>query len=265
MVKTLGLIGCGKMGRALLSGTEGLFTEGHVLVSDIIAENREAALLYQGVSIRENNASLVAACNAVILAVKPQAMQNVLNEISPFSEGKIIISIAAGITIDFLESHLSPGARVIRAMPNTPAMVGEGMTALAKGSLVGEEELNFAKTIFAAVGKTVIIEEKLMDAVTGLSGSGPAYIFVMIEALADGGVLMGIPRETALHMASQTVLGAAKLLIETGRHPGELKDMVTSPGGTTARGLLELEKGNLRSSVIAAVQAATLRSAELGK
>jgi pyrroline-5-carboxylate reductase len=178
---------------------------------------------------------------------------------------KTIISIAAGTTIAFVAGRLPAKARIIRVMPNTPALVLAGAAGIAKGEYATAQDLQIAEAIFSAMGKAVVVEEKHLDAVTGLSGSGPAYVFLFIEALADGGVKMGLPRDVATLLAAQTVLGAAKMLLEGGRHPAELKDLVASPGGTTIAGLHALERGGLRGIVMEAVEAATSRSKELGK
>jgi len=192
-------------------------------------------------------------------------MENVLREIAPLSFTGTVISIAAGVTISSVEGILGARARVVRVMPNTPSLAGEGAAALAPGSNATDEDLALARTIFDGLGLTVLVDESLMDAVTGLSGSGPAYGFIIIEALTDAGVKMGLSRETALKLAAQTMLGAAKLCLEDGRTPSQLKDMVTSPGGTTIEGIKALEKGGLRATLMDAVEAATLRSKALGK
>jgi len=177
----------------------------------------------------------------------------------------LILSVAAGYPIARIISHLTPGVHVIRCMPNTPSAVRAGVSALAWGQAVSDEDQRLARAIFESVGRVVVVEERLMDAVTGLSGSGPAYVFLIIEALADGGVKMGLPRDSALDLTAQTVFGAAQMVQETGEHPGRLKDRVTSPGGTTIAGLHELERGCLRASVMDAVEAATKRSQELAE
>jgi len=179
--------------------------------------------------------------------------------------GRLMISIAAGVSTLAIRSHLPPGIRLIRTMPNTPALVLEGATAIARADGLDPGDLETAQEIFSAVGKVVVLEEELMDAVTGLSGSGPAYLALVVEALADGGVRVGLDRQTAMTLAAQTVLGSARLLIETGTHPGQLKDMVTSPGGTSIAGIHTLEAGGLRRTLIDAVERATLRSRELGR
>jgi pyrroline-5-carboxylate reductase len=193
-------------------------------------------------------------------------MDKVLDGVaSAIDPRKLVISIAAGVPIAAIERKLGAGARIVRAMPNTPALVGAGACALSPGEHATEEDLELASALFQAVGTATVVEENLLDAVTGLSGSGPAYVFLVIEALSDAGVKVGLPRYTALKLASQTVLGAAKLLIETGAHPGQLKDQVTSPGGTAIAGLHTLEAGGLRTTLINAVEAATRRAKELGE
>ena len=202
----------------------------------------------------------------VILAVKPQIMGQVLREIAPtVGPQHLLISIAAGVSTGTIRSGLGKEARIIRVMPNTPALVLQGATAIAKGKGLGPDDLGTAEEIFGAVGRVVVLDEELMDAVTGLSGSGPAYVAIVIESLADGGVKMGLDRATAMTLATQTVLGAAQLLAETGLHPGVLKDMVSSPGGTTIAGISALEEGGIRTTFIRAVERATLRSRELGR
>jgi pyrroline-5-carboxylate reductase len=202
----------------------------------------------------------------VVLSVKPQAMNKLLQEIKPaLDQSKLVISIAAGVPIAAIERQVGHGVRIIRTMPNTPALVGAGATALSPGEHATEADLAQARALFEAVGMAVVVDEPLLDAVTGLSGSGPAYIFLIIEALSDGGVKAGLARDQAQELAAQTVLGSAKLLIETGEHPGRLKDQVTSPGGTAIAGLHTLEAGGLRTTLMDAVEAATQRSRELGK
>ena len=198
------------------------------------------------------------------MAVKPQSLETALREIAPVLGGKLVISIAAGISIGRLARLVPSDARIIRVMPNAPALVREGMSVLAFGPGVTEEDVRFARTLFDAVGRVLVVEERLMDVVTGLSGSGPAYVCLVIEAMADGGVKMGLPRAVAELLAVQTVLGSARMLLETGEHPARLKDRVTSPGGTTIAGLHQLERGGLRATLMAAVEAATKRSKELG-
>ncbi|MCX7635436.1 MAG: pyrroline-5-carboxylate reductase [Syntrophales bacterium] len=265
--KRICIIGGGKMGGALVGGmvSRRIKEPQEITVTDIDTERLAELRDSYGVLTGKDNAAAVKEAQIVILAVKPQIMGEVLAELTHcVDKHKLIISIAAGITIAFIEGYLKQGVRVIRTMPNTPALIGEGMTALALGTKATEEDLTLAKQIFDAVGKTVVVKEELMDAVTGLSGSGPAYGFIIIEALADGGVQMGLPRDTAVTLAAQTMLGAAKLVLMGQRHTGQLKDMVTSPGGTTIAGIRALEGGALRGTLMAAVEAATLRSKALG-
>jgi pyrroline-5-carboxylate reductase len=202
----------------------------------------------------------------VILAVKPQVIRAVVEEIrSAVTPETLFISIAAGVGTATLRPLLPGRTRLIRTMPNTPALVLEGATAIARADDLEPGDLDIAQEIFSAVGKVVVLDEALLDAVTGLSGSGPAYVALIIEALADGGVKVGLDRQTAMTLSAQTVLGAARLLLETGSHPGQLKDMVASPGGTTIAGIHALEEGGLRHALISAVERATLRSKELGR
>jgi len=265
--KRIAVIGAGKMGSALL---EGMIQGGIVSPQEIVAADSDQAKLTQlrehlGIETTTANRN-AATADILLLAVKPQVIGEVLEEIAGvLIPTTLIISIAAGITLDFITRHLIPEVRVIRAMPNTPAMIGEGATALAPGRGVSADDLAHAQQIFSAVGRVVVVKEGLMDAVTGLSGSGPAYVFTIIEALADGGVAMGLDRETARILAVQTVVGSAKLLLNRPLHPGELRDMVTSPGGTTIAGIRALEEGKIRATLMAAVEAATKRSEILGK
>ncbi|MEI7590504.1 MAG: pyrroline-5-carboxylate reductase [Deltaproteobacteria bacterium] len=266
--KKVGVVGGGKMGTALISGlmAKKLLPSSAITISDIADERLNYLHDTYAVSVTTDNKKLVGENDILIMAVKPQVMAKTLSDIAQLvDENKLLISIAAGLKIDFFESRLQKDARVIRVMPNTPAMIGEGITAIARGKNATDSDMDIARCIFEAVGKVVIVNEDSMDAVTGLSGSGPAYVFMMIEALADGGVLMGLSREIATQLATQTLIGSAKLLLETGKHPGDLKDMVTSPGGTTIAGIHALEKGKLRATLISAVEMATLRSKELGK
>jgi len=266
--KTIGFIGAGNMAEALING---LITSHTVLPGSIIASDRDVerlAVLAEGYKIKvvNNNSSVTADSDIVILAVKPQDIPTVLMDVRETVKDKLLISIAAGIkTATIIQTLLRP-VRIVRAMPNTPALVLSGATALFVADGCAKDDEKLALKIFDAVGKTVVLkDEALMDAVTGLSGSGPAYVFVILEALADAGVRMGLPRETASLLANQTVFGAAKMVMEVKRHPAELKDMVASPGGTTIAGLKKLEDGKIRASLMDAVEAATLKSRELSK
>jgi pyrroline-5-carboxylate reductase len=209
---------------------------------------------------------LAGACHVIVLAVKPQNMQGALDELKPhLSHKPLIISIAAGVPLSILTNGLPDGMPIVRVMPNTPAIVLEGASALARGPNVTDSHMLQALALFSAVGKAIEVEEKWMDTVTGLSGSGPAYVLLFIEGLIDAGVLMGLPRQISRELVLQTVLGTAKMVQETGNHPGELKDLITSPGGTTIRGLKVMEGKGVRGILMEAVEAATLRSLELGK
>jgi len=236
-----------------------------VWATDPVAERRDRLKSLFGIRVGLSNREAVAGADVVVLAVKPQAIPAVLSELGQLLAHALVISIVAGVTIRTITEAAGVAERVVRAMPNTPALVREGMTALAMGAGVSEDDVRLVRTVFEAVGLVVTVEERLMDAVTGLSGSGPAYIFQAIEALADGGVMMGLPRQTAELLAAQTVLGAARLVLESGVHPAQLKDRVASPGGTTIAGLHRLEQGGFRATLMAAVEAATTRSKELGR
>jgi len=219
-----------------------------------------------GIHTSTNNADLVAACDVIVLAVKPQILDRVLLEIGQrIDKETLVISVAAGIPTEAIERRLCTGARVIRSMPNTPALVQAGATAISRGAHATEQDIALAKFIFDSVGITVVLEESQLDAVTGLSGSGPAYIFLILEALADAGVKVGLSRRNAQLLAAQTVMGSAKLLLDTNEHPGRLKDQVTSPGGTAIAGLHTLEEGGLRTTLINAVESATNRAKQLGR
>jgi pyrroline-5-carboxylate reductase len=247
----------------LHSGTVG---PTQILASDV-REERLAELAGQhGIATTNDNAKLAAWSDVVVLAVKPQIIDKVMVPIAgALKPHALVVSIAAGVPIAFIESRLPPDTRVIRTMPNTAAIALAGATAIAPGTHASEDDLALARQLFEATGRVVVLDESLLDAVTGLSGSGPAYVMLMIEALADGGVKVGLHRETALLLAAQTVYGSAKLLLETGEHPGRIKDMVTSPGGTAIAGLHTLEAGGLRTTLINAVESATRRSIELGE
>jgi pyrroline-5-carboxylate reductase len=266
--KRIGFVGGGNMGEALIRGLLGTKVVPAALLSatDVRSE-RTAQLAKQfGITAHGDNLRLVRETDVVVLAVKPQIMATVVAEIAPAVTARhLLISIAAGVSTAAIRTALGKEARIVRVMPNTPALVLQGAAAVAKGRGLEAEDLAVAQAIFGAVGRVVVLDESLMDAVTGLSGSGPAYVALVVEALADGGVNMGLDRATALTLATQTVLGAAQLLVETGMHPGALKDMVSSPGGTTIAGITALEDGGLRATLIRAVERATVRSRELGR
>jgi len=264
---TIAMIGSGQMGEALVGGWLAAKTvpPGALVATDASAERRDLMKRRFGVRTGTDNREAAAGADVVVLAVKPQILDGVMKELSPALAGKLVLSIAAGVTIAHLAKLAPKGARVVRVMPNTPVLVRDGVSALSFGAGVTEKDQQLARRLFEAVGRAVVVEEKLMDAVTGLSGSGPAYVFLAIEALADGGVKMGLPRTVADLLAAQTVLGAARMVLETGEHPAKLKNNVASPGGTTIAGLHRLEQGGLRAALMAAVEAAAKRSEELGR
>lgn len=265
--KTIGFIGAGNMAEAMIRG---LLRGGDFAIAQIAASGpreermRELRDTYGIYATTDNK--VPAASEIVVLAVKPQILSRVLEEVgSTISPEALVISIAAGVPVGAIQQHLASGTRVVRAMPNTPALVDAAATAIARGEHARESDLEDAKRIFDAIGTTVVLDEAQLDAVTGLSGSGPAYVFLILEALSDAGVKVGLSRRTSQLLAAQTLLGSAKLLLETNEHPGRLKDMVTSPGGTAITGLHTLENGGVRTTLINAVEAATNRSRELGE
>jgi pyrroline-5-carboxylate reductase len=265
--KRIGFIGAGNMGDALIRGllASGLVKTGDLLAFDAAQGRLEHLRTTHGVASAGSNRELAASCDIVLLCVKPQVVDEVLGDLEDAPRHVLFISICAGITLERLETGL-PMRPVVRVMPNTPALVLEGASALARGMHATVEHLAIARAIFDAVGRTVVVEERLMDAVTGLSGSGPAYVFTIIEALADAGVNLGLARPQAQELAAQTLLGSAKMVLEgDAKGPAELRAMVTSPGGTTIRGLQVLERAGLRGILMDAVEAAAKRSRQLGK
>jgi pyrroline-5-carboxylate reductase len=265
--KTIGFIGAGNMAEALIKGllAAGVVEAERIAGSDPRRERVNELKSKYGIYATAHNEDVMRRAEVVVLSVKPQILPVVCDQIAPHLNPRApVISIAAGVPLAVIEAHLPPGTRVVRVMPNTPALVGAGAAAIAAGAHATDEDVAIAKRLFDAVGTSVILDEGQLDAVTGLSGSGPAYVFLIIEALSDAGVKMGLSRYNAQALAAQTVLGSAKLLLDTGEHPGRLKDMVTSPGGTAIAGLHTLEAGGLRTTLINAVEAATRRSRELG-
>lgn len=267
-IKNIGFLGAGNMAEALIKGLlhAAVLAPAHILASDLKADRLKHLETTHGIRVTTNNRELIDSVDVLVIAVKPQVVDKVLGAVGQSVRNEtLVISVAAGVPVEAIESRLPPNARLVRAMPNTPATALAGATAIAAGTHATEHDLEIARELFDAVGRVVTLDETLLDAVTGLSGSGPAYVMLIIEALADGGVKMGLHRDTALLLAAQTVYGSAKLLLETGEHPGRLKDMVTSPGGTAIAGLHTLESGGLRTTLINAVETASKRSAELGE
>lgn len=262
--KKIAVIGAGNMGGALIRGLVKTVEATQVTAVDIDSELLKRLQREVGVNVSEDATSVVAASDVVVIAIKPQHLSDVAGLRASVTPGHLIVSIAAGVSTSTLESVFG-SVPVVRTMPNILAQVGASVAGLCTGRFSNEQHLGIASAILGAVGETVIVDENQMDAVTGLSGSGPAYVFALIDALADGGVKCGLPKATATKLAIQTVLGAARMVVESGEHPMSLKDKVTSPGGTTIAGLKALEDGDFKATVMNAVEAATKRSAELGE
>lgn len=263
----VGFLGAGRMATALARAwvRAGLVRAECCRASDPLPQARQAFAAETGCAAGADNRAVVAASDVLVLAVKPQSMAGLLAEIRPALRAPLVVSIAAGIPLRQLGAGLGADCRLVRVMPNTPCLVGASASGYAAGERATPEDVALVDRLLNAVGVAFRLPEHLLDAVTGLSGSGPAFVYLMIEALADGGVRVGLPRDVATALAAQTVLGAAKMVLETGSHPGVLKDMVASPGGTTIAGLHALERGGVRGALMDAVEAATRRSAELGK
>jgi pyrroline-5-carboxylate reductase len=264
----IGFIGGGQMGEALIKGIllAKLITADRILVMDPAASRRTLLADRYAVGVHEHGAPIWSACGIVILAVKPQVMKTVLQENRALiGKNHLLISIAAGVPLSFFEQHTPADSRIIRVMPNTAALVLEAASALSAGTCATPDDMAVATAIFEAIGRTVIVDESQLDAVTGLSGSGPAYVFTFIEALIDAGLRVGLSRPVAETLVLQTVLGATKLAMAGNEHPAQLRAMVTSPGGTTIAGLHTLESAGFTGIIMSAVEAATKRSAELGR
>ncbi|KAH7854893.1 hypothetical protein Vadar_018813 [Vaccinium darrowii] len=261
----LGFIGAGKMAESIARGVvkSGVLPASRIRTAHL-GSSRRAAFESFGVKVFEGNVEVVEDCDVIIFSVKPQIVKEVVLQLKPLFSEKLLVSVAAGVKLKDLQEWASH-SRFIRVIPNTPAAVGEAASAMSLGGTATEEDGELIARLFGAIGKIWKTDEKLFDAITGLSGSGPAYIYLAIEALADGGVAAGLPRELALGLASQTVLGAASMVSKGGKHPGQLKDDVASPGGTTIAGIHELEKGGFRGILMNAVVAATKRSQEFSK
>lgn len=264
--KKLAILGAGKLGGILLRAylKQELFAPKRVTAT--VAHTEKAAALSKelGVAVKTENRKAVQGADIVLLCVKPKVVADVLQEISPeLNEKTLLISVAASVPTSYIEQHLSKKVPVVRVMPNTPSTVGCGMTGICRGAHASAEHLETARTMFNAVGRTVVVDEKNMDAVTGLSASGPAFAYIILESLAEAGVKVGLPRDVATLLAAQTMKGAASVVLETGDHPALLKDAVTTPAGCTIDGILELEEGKLRVTLIKAVVKATSRAGEL--
>jgi pyrroline-5-carboxylate reductase len=264
--KKLAVLGAGKLGGILLRAylKQGLFKPKNVTATVKHGEKAAALAKELGVEVTSDNRAAVKGADIVLLGVKPQVVADVLKEIAPeIGTSAVVISVAASVPTSYLEQHLGDKAAVVRAMPNTPAAVGCGMTGICRGAHAGPEHLEIARAMFNAVGRTVVVDEKNMDAVTGLSASGPAFAYIILESLAEAGVKVGLPREVSTLLAAQMMKGSASVVLETGDHPALLKDSVTTPAGCTIDGILELEEGKLRVTLIKAVVKATSRAGEL--
>jgi pyrroline-5-carboxylate reductase len=268
MNKTIGFIGCGNMAQAMIGGIikSDLVSSEKLIVSNPSDKNLNKVKERYNVLTTNDNEEVAKFSDIVILAVKPYKYFEVMDEVKAYlKKDVVVVTIAAGITLEHMSNNLGEAAKVVRTMPNTPALVGAGMSAMCANKNVTKEEVEQIVNIFQSFGKVEILEEKLMDIVPAVSGSSPAYVYMFIEALADGAVLQGMPREKAYKMAAQAVLGAAKMVIETGEHPGKLKDDVCSPGGTTIEAVYTLEKNNFRAAVISAMESCTDKAIKMGK
>jgi pyrroline-5-carboxylate reductase len=266
MGKKLGILGAGKVGEALAIGIaqRGLVAAADIVLSEHNPTRRAEVATKTGFRVIADNREVARLSDTLILAVKPKDVVEVLTDVSPeLGPTKLLVSVAAGVSLELLESSVPEATQVIRTMPNMAVAINEGMSVLSPGSSVSPESLAWATELFRSVGRALVLDEQYMDAVTGLSGSGPAYVYVIIESLADGGLKLGLPRDVAFELAAQTVLGAAKNVLVTGEHPAKLRDQVTTPAGTTIEGVLELEAGGLRLTLVNAVVKAAERAAQL--
>ncbi|MGR5980553.1 pyrroline-5-carboxylate reductase [Bacillus cereus] len=266
MDKQIGFIGCGNMGMAMIGGmlNKKIVSSNHIICSDLNTANLKNASEKYGLTTTTDNNKVAKNADILILSIKPDLYASIINEIKEvIKNDAIIVTIAAGKSIESTENAFNKKLKVVRVMPNTPALVGEGMSALCPNEMVTEKDLEDVLNIFNSFGQTEIVSEKLMDVVTSVSGSSPAYVYMIIEAMADAAVLDGMPRNQAYKFAAQAVLGSAKMVLETGIHPGELKDMVCSPGGTTIEAVATLEEKGLRTAIISAMQRCTQKSVEL--
>ena len=268
MTKKFGFIGAGNMAEAMMKGmiSSGLYTADDLIASEVVPARRDYMSKTLGITLTADNLEVAKEAKTILLAVKPNIVGPVLDELKPLlTADHLVISIAAGVKISFIEAHLNWGVRVVRVMPNQPCQVSASASGFALGKSAKKEDKDLVQKILDSVGVAFVMDEKALDAVTGLSGSGPAYIYLVIEAMADGGVLAGLPRDVAQALAAQTVLGAAKTVLEAKGHPAQWKDIVASPAGTTIEGLKVLEEAAVRGAFIKAVEAAAKKSVELGK
>ena len=268
MDKVIGFIGSGNMAQAMMESiiNAKVVAKDKIIASEIFEEIRYKVEAQLGIKTTDSNLDVAKEADFIILSVKPNIYEIVLSEIKDkMKDGAIVIGIGAGISSEFLKNSLNKGAKYVKVMPNTPALVGQGMSAISKDNNLSKEDLDQVIQIISSFGKVELIEENLMDGFTAICGSSPAYVYMMIEALADGAVLEGLPRKQAYTMAAQAVLGSAKMVLDTGIHPGELKDNVCSPGGTTIAAVASLEENGFRSSLIEAVTACADKSREMNK
>jgi pyrroline-5-carboxylate reductase len=266
MTRTIGFIGCGKMAQAMI---EGMIRSNLVKPEQLIASAATESTLQNvsnkyGIGVTTSNSEVARRANFLFLAIKPNLYGEIIEEIKhEIQSDSIVITIAAGISLDYMEKAFGRVVKVVRTMPNTPSLVGEGMSALCKNNSVSDDDIAEVINLFESFGKAEVMDEKLMDAIPAVSGSSPAYVYLFIEALADGAVLQGIPREQAYRLAAQAVLGAAKMVLETGKHPAELKDAVCTPGGATIEAIATLEKERFRGTVLSAMESCTTKSKAL--
>lgn len=268
MNRTIGFVGAGNMGDAMIRSVSAsdIVSSDKIYVYDVDSERLSKLKAETGINVSESAKEVVEKCDIIILAVKPNVLETVLNGCkNSFDNKKVLVSVAVGVPIKFYKKIIGEDKKVIRTMPNTPALVGEGMTLISPDSSISKDELNDVMSIFGCFGKAELLDEKLMSEVTALTSSSPAYVFMFIEAMADAAVLSGLPRNLSYKLAAQAVLGSAKMVLDTGKHPGELKDMVCSPAGTTIEAVSTLEKNKFRYSIIEAMDECTKKAREIGK